>query len=181
MITATEKYQRLRSEARNQTYLDIIESLPELTDRLRLTDISQDAIQAQLSWPIHQDPERVIGWVWSDVVRQYRRNHKARIELAIWYADLLCGLMLGKASQGKLVVKINYLHGLPGDHPLKGVVLPVATRCAELFAAAINAPWVGIQEPLEQDGLIDYYEQLGFDQPEPFDHRNRAIFKRIDN
>ncbi len=180
MITDSEKYFSLRREARLQTYQDTIQNIPELTGRLRLTDINPDAIAAQLTWPQPEDDNRQIGWNWNQTLRDYRRNHRSRIELAIWYDETLCGLMLGKASRGKLVVKINYLQGLPNNHPLKKVILPVATRYAELFAVAIEAMWIGIQDPIDQEDLLAYYRELGFDQADPFDPRNRAIFRRVD-
>jgi hypothetical protein len=115
---------------------------------LSLRPIDQDALDAQAQWPVVDDPDREIGWSWGDACRHYRRNHMARIELAIWNGDELCGLMLGKASEGRLVVKVNYLQGstLP-THALRGWITDIATRCAELFARAIDADWVAIQEP----------------------------------
>ncbi len=55
--------------------------------------------------------------------------------------------------------------------PLKGYILPIASRCAELFAAAINAGWISIQDPIENEDLLHYYHLLGFNQRDPFDPR----------
>ena len=147
---------------------------------LSLKGIDQVALDAQMEWPAEHHEEREIGWTWAGALQQYRQNHRARIELAIWNGDELCGLMLGKASDGRLVVKVNYLQGstLPG-HPLKGWVAVISTRCAEVFANSIGAGWVAIQEPL--DALIDYYSSLGYSEGDPFDPRNNALFKRLDD
>lgn len=164
------------------TYETLIEAEEQNLDfsRLSLRSIDQAALAAQSQWPPPDDPDREIGWSWDAVCRQYRQNHMARIELAIWNGDELCGLMLGKASEGRLVVKVNYLQGstLP-THALKGWVADIATRCAELFAKAIGSDWVAIQEP--EEGLIEYYESLGFTDDDPFDYRNQALYKRLDD
>lgn len=143
---------------------------------LRLIDLA--ALYAQAQWPIDAAHGRQIGWSWSDALRQYRQNYMARIELAIWNGDELCGLMLGKASEGRLVVKVNFLQGSTSPHhALKGWIAAISTRCAELFAEAIGAEWVAIQEPME--GLIEYYGDLGFTDRDPFDPRSNSLFKRL--
>ena len=62
---------------------------------------------------------------------------------------------------------------------MKGYIVPISSHCAELFAVAISAEWIGIQDPLEDDELIAYYKKQGFDQKDPFDPRNNALFKHI--
>jgi hypothetical protein len=143
---------------------------------LRLIDLA--ALNAQAQWPAEAVHDRQIGWSWTDALSQYRQNHMARIELAIWNGDELCGLMLGKASHGRLVVKVNYLQGSTSpEHALKGWIAAISTRCAELFAEAIGTEWVAIQDPLV--GLIEHYGDLGFTYPDPFDPKSSALFKRL--
>ncbi|MBU0914658.1 MAG: hypothetical protein KKF22_19180 [Gammaproteobacteria bacterium] len=181
MLSRRHKYEVIRQQVLLLTLQETVQNLPELAGYLRLTTINADALQSWKNWPEAEDVQRQIGWDWHEVRSRYRRNHPASIELAIWFDESLCGLMIGKASRGKLVVKINYLQGLPIDHPLKGVILPIAARCAEHFAAAIEAKWVAIQDPMEEPGLLDYYRDLGFDQTDPFDHLNNALFKLVED
>lgn len=100
--------------------------------------------------------------------------------MAIWFDRHLCGLMLGKPSVGKMVVKLNYIQGAPFEHALKGKIVPIAMLYAESYAAALGAQWIGIQDPLNEVSLLDYYRALGFTEPDPFDPRNSALFKRLD-
>lgn len=172
-----EKYQRIRQAVLAQTQEEFEQIEPRFVDHIELTEINEGALQAQEPWDV--PIERQIGWDWRIVRDQYRRDHMARIELAIWHDDELCGLMLGKASDGKLVVKINYVQGGEADNPLKGYIVPIASRCAELFAVAIEADWIGIQDPIDDDELLEYYRELGFDEDDPFDPRNNALFKRV--
>ncbi|QPL52366.1 hypothetical protein [Vibrio navarrensis] len=171
------KYQQLRNAALAQTQDEFELLEPDFVGHVDLTEITEDALLSQGEWVIPVN--RQIGWDWRIVRNQYRRDHMARLELAVWHDDQLCGLMLGKASEGKLVVKINYVQGGEIDNPMKGFVVPIASRCAELFAVAIEADWVGIQDPIDEDDLINYYRELGFDERDPFDPRNNALFKRV--
>lgn len=171
------KYQQLRNAALAQTQDEFELFEADFVGHVDLTEITEDALLSQGEWDIPVN--RQIGWDWRIVRNLYRRDHMARLELAVWYGDQLCGLMLGKASEGKLVVKINYVQGGESGNPMKGFVVPIASRCAELFAVAIEADWVGIQDPIDEDDLINYYRELGFDERDPFDPRNNALFKRV--
>lgn len=146
---------------------------------LSLKLIDKSALDKQEQWPLELDYDKQIGWCWEKEVMRYRQNYMARIELAIWFGPELCGLMLGKASKGRLVVKVNFLQGSTDDnHPLKGRVATISIRCAELFADAIEAEWVGIENPAE--GLIEHYEKLGFDKKDPYDPRSPALYRKLE-
>ncbi len=171
------KYQQIRLAVLAQTKEEFEQLEPDFIGHIDLTEISEEAIQSQEEWDIPVN--RQIGWDWRRVRDQYRRNHMARIELAVWHGEELCGLMIGKASDGKLVIKINYIQGGEIENPLKGYIVPIASYCAELFAVAIEADWIGIQDPIEDEDLLNYYRELGFDKSDPFDHRNNALFKQV--
>lgn len=171
------QYQLIRAEALKQTKNDFEDEKPHLKGFVSLTEITEKALSEHDKWDIPQN--RQVGWNWRDAINNYK-NVNARIELAIWHNQELCGLMLGKASDGKLVVKINYVQGGNFNNPMKGYIVPIATRYAELFANAIGSEWVGIQDPLDEVELIEYYKKLGFDQSDPFDHRNNALYKRLE-
>lgn len=87
--------------------------------------------------------------------------------------------MLGKPSTSKMVIKLNFIQGAPYEHSLKGYVVPIAILYAELYASALDVRWLGIQDPLEEPALIDYYHRLGFTRSDPFDPRNNALFKAL--
>lgn len=174
---AENRYKELSTDALTTTQQELTQFMPELEGHISLTDITENALLHQERWEIAEN--RQIGWDWRVVRNNFRINHAARIELAIWYDNELCGLMLGKASDGKLVFKINYLQGGEEGHPLENSILPIASRCAELFAASIHADWIAIQDPIDREGLINYYREQGFTEDDPFDPRNNALFKRV--
>ncbi len=180
ILTASQTYQQLRAQILHETLEEFRELMPELAEGLRLKEITENALIAQEQIPEPDDPDRQIGWNWREVRDNYRRNHIARIELAIWYNDQLCGLMIGKASKGRLVFKLNYIQGVGQEHPLKGQIVPIASRCAELFAISIEADWIAIQDPNDNDELLDYYREFGFNMRDPFDPRNNALFRPVE-
>lgn len=171
------KYQNIRLAVLAQTKNEFEEFEADFIGHIDLTEITEDAIRSQEEWDIPVN--RQIGWDWRQVRDRYRRDHMARVELAVWHGEELCGLMIGKASDGKLVVKINYIQGGELENPLTGFIVPIASRCAELFAVAIEADWIGIQDPIDDDDLLNYYRELGFNKSDPFDPRNNALFKRV--
>ncbi|MBU1393886.1 MAG: hypothetical protein KJ856_10205 [Gammaproteobacteria bacterium] len=176
----SRKFRKIRQDIYEEVSRLVVEEFPDLDGRIRLTEITMNALDARINnWEQHPDPERQIlddPEDWRTTTDRYKRDHPTRLELAIWYDDTLCGLMLGKPSEGRLVVKINFIEGA-FENPLKGMILPIATQCAELFASFIGAPWVGIQDPL--DGVRWRYEELGFTLLDQFDPRNNAMYKRI--
>lgn len=105
MSNIAQRYRQLRLAILQQTKEDYISLKPDFVGHVNLTEITEGALLSQEIW--RQPLERKVGWNWRVIRDQYRRNYLARIEVAIWYDDQLCGLMLGKASEGKLVVKIN--------------------------------------------------------------------------
>lgn len=173
----SNKYQQIRLAALAQTQSDFEQFEPDFIGHIDLTEINEDALRSQDEWEM--PVSRQIGWDWRQVRNQYRRDHMARLERAVWHDEELCGLMIGKASDGKLVVKINYIQGGQAENPLKGFIVPIASHCAELFAVAIEDDWIGIQDPIDDEDLLNYYRELGFDERDPFDPRNNALFKRV--
>lgn len=159
---------------------DFMSADPALKGHLKLADIDFAALQyLNQQWTPNPHPDRIVGLAddWRYMVQQYRRSYSSRIELAIWYDNHLCGLMLGKTSRSKLVLKINYLEGNHGVTFLKGLRLKIATRYAEIYAAALGIKWVGIQSPYV--GAIRLYNNEGFVETDPFDRNNDALFKYI--
>lgn len=176
------KYHQLRRHTIAHTHAEL-QNIIDANDarRIKLTEITTEALKAEQAWKAntHLAKSRAIGWDWYEALKVYRRNHAARMELAIWLDENLCGLMLGKPSTSKMVMKLNYIQGAPYEHSLKGYVVPIAILYAELYASALAVRWLGIQDPLEEPALIDYYHRLGFTRPDPFDPRNNALFKAL--
>jgi tRNA A37 threonylcarbamoyladenosine synthetase subunit TsaC/SUA5/YrdC len=80
--------------------------------------------------------------------------------LAIWVNHVLCGLLIGRISDSRIVATIYYLEGRPVDNPLSGSVANIATRYVELLARLLHCKQAAIDSPLP--ALIDFYKRLGY-------------------
>lgn len=179
-MTIDAKYTQLRLLICAQVVDYFIGEYPDLDGHLRLTEMDGSALRAmRTTWEPHPIYSRNVGSHedWRRQLTQYRISYNSRMELAIWYDDQLCALMLGKVSQGKLTLKITYLQGAYNIEELIGLRMEIATTYAEAYASALNIEWVGVQDPYE--GAEHLYRENGFVESDPFDYNNDALFKNI--
>jgi hypothetical protein len=112
---------------------------------LRLTEIDATALRVAGDWRLQV---RAVDWNWRGLTR--RPEHQ--INTAIWHRDRLCGLMCGSA--GAAAVVLRYLEGAPDPtHPLKGRVADIGVATAEVYARALGAPTVLLNDPIS--ALVD--------------------------
>jgi hypothetical protein len=108
--------------------------------------------------------EFVPGWLWAKEVTRARRRPR-RVEAAV-YAErtdgpaVLCGLILGRVSNSRVVASIHLLSRAPEPNPLKGRVAKIAVRYLEFCAAAFGCTIASLQRPVPE--LIGFYKELGF-------------------
>lgn len=130
---------------------------PSVEPRLRLTGIDLFALA---HWKHSWLSRRYAGgWDWKELYETYE-GRPARFEVALWWADELCGLALGKISEGRDVIRVDWMEGKAGKHPLKGRVALLVADIAFVFAQAYKSRVVRFQNPLP--GVISLYEELGF-------------------
>jgi len=158
---AEEAYSAVRREA-------MLMLQPELQQTLKLniylTNITPDALEIAVDWDYiysclektHHKP----AWDWVKELKKFRRRPR-RVELAIWCEQQLCGLALGRISDRCIVATIHLIEANPDDHPLKGKIIPVATRYLEVLATSLKAREISIEQPIPD--LIEYYKSIGFD------------------
>lgn len=156
---AEDRYREVRREARES----VIESLRELSSPdVSLSEITEDALAQADKWRSHYPVARhsfIPGWSWRKVVSKFRRRPK-RIELALWQNTTLCGLAVGRISDGCIVATIHYVESLPLDNPLQGKVVPFIVRYLEAVATHLGCQTVTIEKPVPE--LLAYYKGLGF-------------------
>lgn len=121
---------------------------------LRLTEIGEAALVAVSSWK-----NRRVNWDWARLVRKFRRRHR-RVELAIWINPLLCGLVIGKISDGRVVARIDFIERAPGNHALVGMVGEIATVYLETLGQLAGCREAVISFPAQ--ALLDFYRLLGY-------------------
>lgn len=156
---AEGKYQSLRESS-----LRIAEAtLPAaLKNVVNLDGINSLALAKANLW--EQSPKRHddASWSWRKGFGSYAKYHPKRFELAIWFAKAqLCGLSLGKPTYSGSRLRLDFIEGAPGNHPLKGKVVELTVLAAKTYAASIDAEQVRIMNPVNAD-VINYYEKHGF-------------------
>lgn len=150
---AEEKYRNLRRIA----YEITMDELPYQDSKvISLTEINNKALAVFSS-----SQNRSVDWEWDFGVKSYRKRYPNRLELAIWYNNLICALSIGRPSYHGTRVRLDFIERTPGlNNPLKGRVTPIAVTAYEVYARLINASQIRIVRPAEE--LVNYYSSLNY-------------------
>lgn len=173
------RFKKLRTKIAEQVTDRFVQSNPIFKAHLKLTDITDHALNKLRQWEQNPDPSRRLGDadMWKHYRTKFRISYSRRMELAIWLDDDLCAVMLGKPSKGRLTLKVDYLEGNYHSTALTGMRMHIALLYAEAYATALNIKWVGIQSPYSS--AIPLYEEEGYIKKDPFNKKNDAIFKQL--
>lgn len=142
-----------------------------------IREICEGALGEQDRWQLPPLGRRRVDWDWRHLVHRYRRQYPGRLDMALWSGNTLCGLALGKPSDGKLIVRVGYVEGAPEDHELQGNVFKIVDAYLEAYALALDIPYVSLQGPLSE--VIPHYESFGYTLEDPFDPRNYAMTRSV--
>lgn len=146
---ATEIAHALHAQFEAHGFLD-------LTDyrQVRFEPIDGAALEAVLNWENHRFP-------WEDTARSKKKHPKA-FDLALWFADRLCGLCYAEPNGSKTLIRIVLLESDPDPlHPLKGAVTTMILIAINQFAKQCNSTAIEVVEPLEE--VLPHYLALGFE------------------
>jgi hypothetical protein len=113
------------------------------------------------TWVPH--PDRKLHWDWWVWHGNFARSPD-RFEAVVRLDGTLLGLILGEhraATIGEGArLEVAYLEGKPGDHPLKGQMLPLLLDIAYYYAHVRHGTEVRLFDPAP--GLITLYHALGY-------------------
>lgn len=147
-----------RSEARQQVNNAVANSLGLGTLGIdgclvRFTPIDPAAIKISHDWDGSVYP-------WVDVPRWKRKDPKG-LDLALWYAEQLCGLCYATPRRSRLRIKVILLEGQPNMiHPLKGLVARLMILAVGVYARMLGCEVIEVESP--EPGVVSYYQRLGF-------------------
>jgi hypothetical protein len=129
-----------------------------------LQSINKEAIDyARIEWSKHYSTETHMGFndSWETIYNKYEPI-PAFFDLAIWQIvppnRTLQALALGKPSDGKTHLTINWVERYFGPNCLKGGVLLPILACAEEYARLLGCKRVLIKNPVDPAK----YERYGF-------------------
>lgn len=140
----------------------------DLGPELKIADIDQIALDAwERTWGRRKHPSGAGGWDWPEVVRRGLRR-AAVLPVAIWYAEDLCGLALGRASRSReggfrQAVTLSVIERRPEPPPvaIRGSVVQLVVAVAEKYGRAIGASQLRLDSP--DPKLLQWYESFGFE------------------
>jgi hypothetical protein len=161
---ANERYEGLRDAAREFVFEIftseiLIGELASLAVDLRFTDINDKAIGAWLR------TRQAWEFDWFKVAHHFWTNDPDRFEIAIWKGEELCGMAIGRPSNGPDNVTLHFIERR-GDHAaLKGWIAQMVTDGAEAYAKLLGKQRVKLKDP--SAGAIPLYVRLGFSLAEP--------------
>jgi len=124
-------------------------------DGLRLNPIDPAALAAfQDGWREHW--ARMTDWDWAEAEHRTPKG----FNVAIWHNDELCGLASGKLT-GSKALRLDYLEGRPGGHPLKGQIIPLVLTCADAYRILTGSKELKLYDVWEP--LVPVYKDHGFE------------------
>ena len=108
------------------------------------------------------------GWDWEKIYTEVYRPKCKRLDLAIYKDGQLEGLVLGRISSGRWVIRIDYLEGSPLAKPqLKGNIITIATMFATYVGYSVDAKHIAIVNPVNEK-VEDLYKKQGFEYERPY-------------
>jgi hypothetical protein len=132
--------------------------------RITLGSINPAALdQARLEWPKHYSDQTHNGFVesWETLYRKFAPI-ASHFDLAIWQrvgdADVLQALALGKPSDGKTHLTVNWVERAFGPTYVMGRALAPILACAEEYAKLLGCRRVLIKNPVDPAK----YERYGY-------------------
>lgn len=148
----TDRYRLLRGQARQIT--SGVLTAAGITN-IRLTDINPPALVQASQWT-----NRLVNWDWDDLHRKLSSRPR-HISLAIWIDPMLCCLLLGRVSDGRLVARIDNLERAPSvtkDQFASAIV--VARIYLDTLGRLAGCRQAVLWEPFPT--LIEHYKLAGF-------------------
>ena len=160
-------YYALRAIARQQVANSINERVTRYggdrhAGRLTLCSINREAIDyARLEWPRYygDDTHHGFTYSWETLLRKFAAR-PSFFDLAVWQqidgGPVLQGLALGKPSNGKGHLTLNWIERSFAPTYLRGGVLLPILACAEEYAKLLGCERVLIKEPIDPEKFERY-------------------------
>ena len=103
------------------------------------------------------------GFDWNQLYKEKYRGKCKRLDLAIYKDGALEGLIFGKITSGRLVIRIDYLQGSPlAKSELKGQITAIATTYATYVGLTVEAQHISIVNPVNSM-VEEHYRKHGFE------------------
>jgi hypothetical protein len=144
---AEARYRALRDVAFRAAEVDL--AAAGISADLRAIDAA--AIAAAGQWT-----GRRVAWPWHVMAPDWRRNHPARFEVAVWQGDVLCGLALGRPAPTAAHLSLHYIERNPDpESPLRGKVTRTVIDALGAYGVVLGKTEMRLVDPLP--ALVPFY------------------------
>ncbi len=126
---------------------------------VRFTGITADALTSARSWA--SSPIRQVAWDWFDGYSAFRFRYPKRFELALWSANRLMALSLGRPTYNGNHLRLDLVEAQPRDLGPRPPVLPDILVAYIIYARLMDARQIRIMHPINED-VTRYYESFGY-------------------
>jgi hypothetical protein len=164
-MDAERRYEKLRALA--------LETAQNAMDnKLRLTQITTDALQATRPW--ENSPQRRYPWDWKKNYDIYRMTYPKRFEVAVWENNILTAISLGRPTYNATGLRLDIVEAMPRDLGERSSVFGTVIMAYEVYARMINANHIRIMNPV--NGTVkSFYEKYGYTYIPKGDYLTRDI------
>lgn len=162
-VSVCERYRKLRAHSRE---LLEEEAFHALRMRVDVAAIDDDILRrVKRDWAAH--PERLVAWDWErGIIGPLRRKNARFFDLALLVRGQLCGLAAVRMSNHKRWLSLTHVEGAPGEHPLKGKVLPLVINAMYIYRGAVcrqgEEHGLGIRVLNPLDEALPCYQNQGY-------------------
>jgi hypothetical protein len=137
---AEAKYRELRRLA----FRDAMAALTASGVSAELRPIDAAALAAADGWM-----NRRVNWPWHVMMPDWRSNHPARFEVAVWQGGLLCALALGRPAPLAAHLSLYYIERNPDSlNPLRGKVTGAVVDALGSYAVVLGKTELRLVNPL---------------------------------
>lgn len=133
-VTTKERYRKHRLHARELLEEELLQ---EFRRRIKVVAIDDDVLrEARREWYDH--PNRLVAWDWDTGVAAPGRRSSARFfDFALIDKGALCVLVAARVSHKKRWLSLTHVESAPGEHSLRGQVIPLAIKALYIYRALI--------------------------------------------
>ncbi|WP_347332720.1 hypothetical protein [Marinimicrobium locisalis] len=155
-IEAENRYHQLRTLAL-QLAQDDSKSQHQAPLKFKLIDSL--ALQEAAHWEL--SPRRLVDWDWFAGYHDFKRRYPKRFEVALWQAESLVGLSMGRPTYNGHSLRLDFIEARPKDLGPRPLVVSETLVAYGVYARLLNASQIRIMHPINPE-VRAYYEQFGY-------------------
>jgi hypothetical protein len=155
-VDAERRYDKLRNMALKATEETLQE---QKINNIRLTTITLEALNATKLW--ERSSIRQVNWNWLDGHSSFKFRYPKRFEIALWQANQLIGLSMGKPTYSGTALRLDVIEAAPSDLGNRPSIFEMVILAYGVYARLINAKQIRIMNPIN-DQVKAYYQTFGY-------------------